>query len=294
MTGASGLLGTAIVQALRPDATVIALGHHTAVPGVRPIDLLAPGAMAEVGGEAWEALVHCAAFRSPDFCERERALAKGLNTQVPADLAALAAARGARMVHISTDYVFSGAQPPYREEDPCAPVNYYGETKRAAEVAVLRACPGAVILRIPALYGEPPAPLTAPLVDEGLAAAYAAGPTEVDAVTIRYPTCTADVAAVVRFVLAEEWSGVLHVSAGTPYTRYEWACLVARLAGLETTHIHPAQRDHQRPARRPLDCHLDGGRLRAMGGPVPRDPEAVLPGLLRRRRLNAGSARPAG
>jgi dTDP-4-dehydrorhamnose reductase len=283
VTGGSGLLGTAVVAELARHTAVLALGHRAPFPGVRLVDLTSPAALRALEAEAWDGLVNCAAYRSPDFCEQDREAARRLNADLPAALAALAAARGARLVHISTDYVFPGTRPPYREEDPCEPVNYYGETKRLAEEAVLQRHPAALVLRIPALYGEPPAPLTAPLVEEGLAAARAAGPVEQDDVIVRFPTNTADVAAVVAFALEQGLAGRLHASAGQCFTRYAWARWLAELEGRDPAHIRPARHDPSRKARRPRDCQLAVDRLRALGGPVPRDAREWLPGLLARR-----------
>ena len=223
VTGACGLLGTAIARRLLQDHPLWLLSHSTVLPGTDPVDLTTPDGMAAVQDGEWDALVHCAAFRSPDYCEDNRAAALQLNARVPGQLAELAAARGARMIHISTDYVFDGTRAPYREDDPRTPVNYYGETKMLAEDAVREACPSGVVLRVPALYGQPPDPIESTLVEEGVAAAMSDEPCVVDNVIARFPTHTDDVAEVVAFLLERDASGILHASAPEKATRYEWA-----------------------------------------------------------------------
>jgi dTDP-4-dehydrorhamnose reductase len=282
VSGASGLLGSAVVQRLARVTGVLPLAHAHPHAGMRCVDLTDPSALARLGDEPWDAVVHCAAYRSPDFCEQVREAAHVLNAVAPAQLAALAAARGARMIHISTDYVFPGTQAPYREDDPCAPVNYYGQTKLEAEQAVARQHPAAVILRIGALYADPAAGVPAPLLEEGLAAACAQQTVELDNRIVRYPVLNADVAEVIGFLLEGDYAGVLHAGAETPVTRYGWTRMIAGYLGRDTSHLRPTDRDLARPAPRPVDTGLAVERLRGLGGPLPRNCEQVLPAILAR------------
>lgn len=284
VTGASGLLGSAVVDRLRRDGcAVLALSHAHALPGTTPVDLLTPAGLRCVEEARWEALVHCAAVRSPDLCEEQPDLARRLNAELPGRLAALAARRGARMIHISTDYVFDGTRPPYREDDPTGPVNRYGETKRDAEQAVLSAWPSAVVLRIPALYGEPPPPIVSPMVEEGWAAALSPDETFQDDRLVRVPTHTADVAAVVGFLLGREETGVFHCSASQEATRYDWARAFADVMGLDAAHIRRRAGDPSRRARRPVNARLDTAKLAATGAPMPQPFAEWLPEIVRRR-----------
>jgi dTDP-4-dehydrorhamnose reductase len=281
VTGASGLLGSALVNRFRAEADVIPLGGHHAAPGTRALDLADPGALAVLEGLRWDALVHCAAFRSPDYCEQHRASARQLNAIVPARLADLARRRGARMIHVSTDYVFLGTQPPYHEDDPCQPVNYYGETKREAECGVAAAYPGAVILRIGALYAAPDVQMGSPLVEEALRALWAPPPVEVDDRIMRYPLFVEDVADVAAFLLGrEDIAGVIHCGAPFGVTRLGWARFVAQCLGIGSAGLVPAAHRSAQSALRPVDSRLAVDRLRALGGPLPRGADLVLPGVL--------------
>jgi dTDP-4-dehydrorhamnose reductase len=283
ITGASGLLGYAVTNRLQAEATVLPLGWHHAVAGVRALDLADPDAMAVLDGMRWEALVHCAAFRSPDYCEQHREEARLLNATVPARLAELSRRRGARMIHISTDYVFPGTQPPYGEHDVCRPVNYYGETKLEGERGVADADPGAVILRIGALYGEPGSRMGSPLLEEALRAIWAPPPVELDDRIMRFPLFTGDVADVVAFLLGRgDISGVVHCGAPFGVTRYGWAGFVAKCLGVGSDGLVPASRDNKRAAPRPVNSQLAVDRLRTLGGPLPRGAGEVLPGVLAR------------
>jgi dTDP-4-dehydrorhamnose reductase len=101
------------------------------------------------------AIVNCAAYTAVDKAEDEPALCAKLNIDGPANLASLAQSMGARLIHISTDYVFSGdASRPYREDDAVNPQGTYGRTKAEGEKRVLSACATSIILRTAWLYGE--------------------------------------------------------------------------------------------------------------------------------------------
>lgn len=283
VTGASGLLGNAIVERLRRETEVLALRRQPGVSGFLPVDLTSERDLARLDDEAWDAVVHCAGHRSPDYCETHREEAMALNAVAPARLARLARQRGARMIHISTDYVFPGTTPPYREDDPCQPVNVYGESKLEGERRVAEADPAACILRIGALYGVPTGRVPSPMLEEGLAAVLGGKPTRQDHVLKRYPLLVDDVAEVACYLLEHpEVGGVLHAGSGKAVTRYEWALLIGRLLGRSTGHVQLGLCDPGRKAPRPPDAKLAVDRLRKLGGPIPRDCDAALPDVLRR------------
>jgi dTDP-4-dehydrorhamnose reductase len=108
-------------------------------------------------------IVNCAAYTAVDKAEDDSVLCRSLNTRGAANVAGIAKAAGARLIHISTDYVFNGAgiaagdSPdirPYREDDPTDPIGVYGLTKRDGEVEVLANSDAAYILRTAWLYGK--------------------------------------------------------------------------------------------------------------------------------------------
>ena len=273
-------MGAAITARLKASAAVLPLAHAHPGPDMKPIDLARADEIGALDREPWDALVHCAAYRSPEFCEDHREAAWRLNAEVPEMLAGLAFRRGARMVHVSTDYVFPGTHPPYREGHACDPVNYYGQTKLGGEQGVFRAYPGAVILRIGALYGRLSGPVPSPMVEEAVQAVRERRMVDSDDCIMRYPVFVDDIAGVVRFLLFDsETSGILHAGAGKGLTRYAWMRLVAELLGASSSHIKPSTRSLYR-APRPPDARLCTCRLRDLGGPVPRDCDKVLPHVL--------------
>jgi dTDP-4-dehydrorhamnose reductase len=106
--------------------------------------------MAAVGPSA---IVNAAAYTAVDRAEAESERAFAVNCDGAALLAAGAARRGIPFIQISTDYVFDGSKrSPYREDDVPAPQNVYGSSKLAGEIAVLKACPGAAVIRTSWVY----------------------------------------------------------------------------------------------------------------------------------------------
>lgn len=285
VTGASGLLGNAVARHLGRWADVIPLANRSDRPGLWRGDLLDPAVLSRLADEPWDAMVHGAAFRSPDFCEIQPELAERLNAVVPVELSRLARQRGALFIHVSTDYVFDGTRAPYHEADPCHPVNVYGQTKRRAEEGVMAENPDAIIMRIGALFGVPEPGIPSPMLEEAIQCVLAGRPAGIDHRIKRYPLFVEDVARTVQFLLeCGEARGIVHVGSSRAVTRYEWALRVAALLGRSSAHLRPSDIDLGRPALRPVDVGMATDRLRSWGGPVPRDLDETLPEVLGRCR----------
>ncbi|CAN5748512.1 dTDP-4-dehydrorhamnose reductase [soil metagenome] len=148
LLGGTGQIGGALKASLAHFADVIA--PTRAELDCARIDRVE----AFVRESAPHCVVNAAAYTRVDDAETDRDFAELLNAALPASLAAACERIGAGLVHYSTDYVFAGdGLRPYREDDPTAPINWYGATKRAGEEAVLRFTDRAVILRTSWIYG---------------------------------------------------------------------------------------------------------------------------------------------
>jgi dTDP-4-dehydrorhamnose reductase len=157
ITGASGLLGANLVLAAADTGqVVIAVSHRHRVrleDGETTLaDLSEPGVADELIGRVRPSVViHTAAATDVDACERDPSLAFRMNEGMASAVAAAAAEAGARLIHISTDAVF-GTHGEHGEEDMPEPLNVYGATKLAGEMAVLAAHPAALVVRT-TIYG---------------------------------------------------------------------------------------------------------------------------------------------
>ena len=149
IVGAAGMLGHTLV----PSAQ--AAGHQVIARDIDTIDLTdAAVTTAIVTGDGPDVVINCAAWTDVDGAEEHEDRALAVNATGAGNLAAAAALNGARVLQLSTDYVFPGdASKPYVESDPTGPRSAYGRTKLAGEVAVAAANPNHAIVRTAWLYG---------------------------------------------------------------------------------------------------------------------------------------------
>lgn len=273
--GASGLLGRALVDELsqRSGWQIVTTTFRRPRPRSVALDIRDAAAVERfVEREAPDALVIAAAERRPDVCEHDPALARALNVDAVRSLAAAAARRGAWTLSISTDYVFDGTQPPYREDAAPAPLNAYGRSKLDGERALADTAESGCVLRLPLLFG--------PIVDwaesavtslvPAIAASAAAGARSatMDAWAIRYPTFTPDVAFVIRQMLerhaqGDAIRGIVQWSGDEPMTKYEIAQRLAAALKLPAQLVPQHTPTDSTP--RPHNCHLASHRLEALG-----------------------------
>jgi dTDP-4-dehydrorhamnose reductase len=262
ITGASGLLGRACRNAFS-DQQLTTCAWSRATPDDLKLDLTDEVAVnAAIDRIQPDLIIHTAAERKPDQCENQQEETQALNVEATRVLAEAAARIGAKLIYISTDYVFDGRNPPYAIDAVCNPLNFYGQTKRAGEVAVLKASENHVVLRVPILYGEvetlEESPVTLLLNELLHPTAHA-----VDHWAIRYPTYVGDVAQTLC-----KWSeqglqnskGIFHFSGNESLTKYEMVCTMANALNLNHDHLTP---DDQPPsgAPRPKNSQLDISRL---------------------------------
>jgi dTDP-4-dehydrorhamnose reductase len=151
LIGNKGMLGTELSQTLEQRGLAV-IGTD------RDVDITDPGALtafAEASREPFTWIINCAAYTAVDKAEDDGAFCRALNADGPAHIAAAASRIGAKLLHISTEYVFNGqGTRPYREDDPTDPIGVYGLTKRDGERAVLEGNEASYILRTAWLYGK--------------------------------------------------------------------------------------------------------------------------------------------
>lgn len=257
VVGASGMLGQDLVAVLRDAGeTVTALDRDE-------VDITDLASVRAVLVDA-DVVVNTAAYTAVDQAETDEARAFDVNATGVGNLARVARDIGARLVHISTDYVFDGhAQTPYDEDAPLAPRSAYGRTKAAGEWAVRAEQPDHLILRTAWLYGAHGAcfPKTIARV------AAERGGLEVVADQVGQPTWTRDVAdLVVRLVAAQAPSGTYHATSSGTATWHEFAQAAVVSAGMDAAIVRPTTSEaYARPAPRPSYSVLGHDRLRAVG-----------------------------
>jgi dTDP-4-dehydrorhamnose reductase len=143
VTGGTGQVGTALRE-LGPR-----FGVEIVAPGRAELDLTSSCAIDQMlDRQDWAAVINCAAYTAVDKAESEPDLAFAVNAVAPEILAKETAARGIRLLHVSTDYVFDGSKPDfYAEDDAVAPLGIYGQSKEAGEQAIRVSNVDHIILR---------------------------------------------------------------------------------------------------------------------------------------------------
>jgi S-adenosylmethionine synthetase len=204
--------------------------------------------------------------------------ARALNVVATQTLAKATSARSILLIYISTDYVFRGTQgeAPYAASAKTDPTNFYGETKRDGEVTVMEIA-GAkglgVVFRVPLLYGpaETPSESAVNCLVDFVKRTEKGEKVMVDDWAVRYPTCTEDVAVVLKDVVKKweergkgQWKGgnILQFSAEEPMTKYQMCKLFAELLGAPDKTLQPAAGGG---SLSPYDAHLSTKELEAEG-----------------------------
>ncbi len=271
LTGPNGQVGWELRRTLSSLGDVFALGSGE----MNLAD--AEAVRRKVREIAPHVIVNPAAYTAVDKAEREPDLAHAINTVAPGVLAEEACSRGALLVHYSTDYVFDGSGSlPWREEDPCDPLNVYGVTKLAGERAIQAAGCRHLILRTSWVYGtrgsnflltmrrlmrERP---ELKIVDDQVGA----------------PTWCRDLAEATAQILSQidasrpgdspPW-GVYHMTNGGETSWHGFAEAIQMLDEFDETcvpaHLRPIPgSDYPTPARRPLNSRLNNDRLEQVFG----------------------------
>ncbi len=266
VTGANGQLGTDVVGSWTAAGdTVLGLGHQ----GLDVTDR--NGVIRLLTRERPDVVVNCAAWTAVDACESDPERAQLANADAVAHLAEGCAATGARLVHISTDYVFDGTKPgPYVETDATNPQSVYGRSKLAGEAAALQLGDDVAVVRTSWVCGEHGANMVKTILR--LAASHPQLTFVAD--QVGHPTFTADLAPLLRQITEVGVSGVVHATNQGPVSWFEFARAVVAASGRDPAVVAPiATADLQppRPAPRPANSVLDNAVLRSAGIPLLRD-----------------------
>jgi dTDP-4-dehydrorhamnose reductase len=199
-----------------------------------------------------DVIVNAAAMTSVDTCESQRELAWRINVHGVENLVDVARMIGAKLIHVSSDYVFDGLRGPYGEDDRPNPINYYGKTKLASENVLRSGDVHFAIARTIVLYG------TGKNVKQNFAlflvnALKEGKPIRAATDQVSNPTYVHDLAFGILRIVEQEAEGVYHLSGSERLNRYEFACKVATVFGLDPSPIAAVKtEDLNLAARRPL------------------------------------------
>ena len=251
--GGSGFVGGNLTNVARASGWEVTIADSR--PGAnaewRSVDITDPAAVETAIREVHpSAVVNVAAIADVDLAEQKRELAHQVNVGGARSIAESCARLAIPYVFFSSDAVFDGEQSGYSEEDAPHPTNYYGQTKAEAEVAVLKAHPSAVVVRISLVLGYP--------VESGnsffanLEAKLKEGkPIATPTYEIRTPIDVITLSECVLELCQNGFSGRVHLGGTQSISRYELSKKLARRMGFDEALILPQDQPENKPGRAP-------------------------------------------
>lgn len=269
VTGASGFLGWNLCQLAKPEWDVYGTyfshpGENTGVNLIK-VDLRDFEEIKRIFHEIQPAaVIHMAAQSSPNFCQSHPIESHSINVTAACNIAGLCADSSIPCVFTSTDLVFNGLNPPYRETDPVCPVSLYGEQKVIAEEGMLERYPLSAVCRMPLMFGMATPPATSfmqPFIKtlrEGQ---------ELSLFTDEFRTPVSGKTAAQGLLLAlENVKGRIHLGGKERISRYNFGRLLVEVLQLPETGLKKCrQKDVKMAAPRPPDVSLDSSMAFALG-----------------------------
>lgn len=240
ITGANGQLGSDITEVLTH------IGHDVTGLTREQLDI---GNLMEFKNQFMriqpDVVINTAAFHHVEQCEQDMFKAKHINADAPAFMARMCKYRSAKLIHISTDYVFDGNQSkPYTETDTAKPLNVYGMSKLLGERKIAAEGGDYLIARVSALYGKHPCRAKNGLNFIQLMLKLAREKGEVKVVTDEYvsPTSTLSVANQLASLLDSDIQGTIHMTSEGQCSWHEFAATIFNLSNTDVV-LHAASSD---------------------------------------------------
>ena len=287
LLGPNGQLGTDLTLAAgRRSGGVELIPVGRDVLDVERIDQIAT----TLSGMEFQAVINCTSYHKTDEVESNAQRAVTVNAHAVRVIAEACAARRARLVHVSSDYVFDGrADKPYTEEAIPGPLNVYGATKLMGESLARAAHNDVLVLRVASLFGVAGASgKGGNFVETMIRFGREKGQLRVVADQIMSPTATADVAEMILTALESRLApGVYHAVNTGRASWFEFAQRIIKRAGVNAA-VEPIPASaYPVPARRPAFSALDNGKLAGQIGPIPHWHDALDRYLLAKGHIQA-------
>lgn len=244
ISGYKGMLGSDLIKILEAENE-----HELILTGVDELDITNfDEAISVLKEEKPEIIINVAAYTDVDGCETNRELAYNVNSLGPKNLAIAANEIGIKLLHISTDHVFSGNDSnPYNETDKTYPQNYYGETKLQAENFIQENMDGYFIIRTAWLYGINGKNFVKTMLEFGK------NHDEIAVINDQHgsPTFTKDLALAISEVIKTDKYGIYHVTNEGTCTWYEFTKYIFKIANINIDVKPVPTEEYPTPAKRP-------------------------------------------
>jgi dTDP-4-dehydrorhamnose reductase len=278
--GSKGQLGTEIMNCARLQETRLGKflkelkGSGFVGVDIDEIDITDRRRISEfISGSGFDAVINCAAMTNVDACESQEDKAFAANALGPRNLALACEKIGAKLIHVSTDYVFAGNNSvPYKEWDRPDPRSIYGKSKLLGEEYVQRFCTKHFVVRTAWLYGLCGSNFVKTIVK----AAKETGKLKVVNDQRGTPTNAADLAHHLLKLLSTEEYGIYHGTGNGECTWYDFAVKIVEYAGIKAEVSPCTTEEFVRPAKRPAYSILDNMMFRNTVGDEFRDWDDAL------------------
>lgn len=261
VTGSYGQLGSSLRRVFDTDPEI-----EATYTDYDTLDITNPEVVERfLGDNKFDIVVNCAAYTAVDKAETDEILASTLNTIAVGNLGQAAVKSGAKVIHISTDYVFSGqGYRPYEENDEPYPQSIYGRTKLEGEALLSSFCPESLIIRTAWLYSE----YGKNFVKTMLSLAEKHPQINVVADQVGTPTYAGDLAqAIYAIVKSEGWNpGIYHFTNEGVASWYDFAKAIFEDAGVEVKVNPIPTKEYPTPAKRPHYSVLSKGKIKRTFG----------------------------
>ena len=270
ITGASGFLGWNLCQAAAKEWEVYGTycSHRLEIPGINllPVDLRNFQELKEAFQDIQpDAVIHTAAHSQPNFCQTHPQESREVNVTASWNIAGLCADAAIPCAFTSTDLVFDGQNPPYREGDPVCPVNIYGEQKVMAELGMLDRHPQTAVCRMPLMFGYGGS-VAKSFLQPMLQNLREGKELRLFVDQYRNPVSGKTAASGLLLALTQNHRGVLHLGGAERVSRYRFFEILLEVLPLPEAKLKPSrQEDMNMSAPRPLDVCLDISQAIALG-----------------------------
>ncbi|MEC4985812.1 MAG: NAD(P)-dependent oxidoreductase [Oscillatoria sp. PMC 1068.18] len=270
ITGASGFLGWNLCSLAKQNWQVYSTYNRQKIlipdVNVQQMDLRNFPQLKQLFAEIKPAaVIHTAAQSQPNYCQKNPEESWVINVKVAHNLAGLCADYAIPCVFTSTDLVFNGLNPPYREIDPTSPVNIYGEQKVLAETGMLERYPQTTICRMPLMFGKVPTTASS-FIQPFLKTLEAGNNLSLFTDEFRTPVSGKTAAQGLLLALEKQVTGILHLGGKERVSRYDFGCLMAEVFGFSPAQITRClQSDVPMAAPRPADVSLHSEKAFRLG-----------------------------
>ncbi len=260
LLGGSGMLGSDCKE-------VLSKNHEVLSPNRKELDIIRWDVVIEnLQKLKPRVILNCAGFTDVDACETEDFKVRKNNVEGPRNLAQGSARFNCRMIHISSDYVFSGQKgipQPYFEDDPVDPVQAYGKSKVESEIAVRENSPNYMIIRTGWLYGINGNNFISAIIENALEKRKK--PLKVVEDQFGSPTWSYRLALQIKALLKSDAKGTFHATSEGYCSRFEYAQSILKILKIRKT-VEPCNlNEYPRAAKRPSNCILENRLLKKIG-----------------------------